>query len=53
LQRWRQLNAELANGHASQKHANNSIRLERSNTKSGSGLSEPKGEKKGNLGVVL
>jgi hypothetical protein len=53
LQRWRWLNAELADGHASQKHANNSIRLERPNTKSGSGLSEPKGEKKGNLGVVL
>ena len=53
LQRWRRLNTELTDGHASQKHANNSIRLERPNTKSGNGLSEPKGEKKGNLGVVL
>jgi hypothetical protein len=53
LQRWRRLNAELANGHASQKHANNWIQLEGPNTKSGSGLSEPKREKKGNLGVVL
>jgi hypothetical protein len=53
LQRWRRLNAELANGHSSQKHANNSVQLERPNTKSGSGLTEPKGEKEGNLGVVL
>ena len=43
----------MANGHSSQKHANNSVRLERPNMKPGSGLTEPRGEKKGNLEVDL
>jgi hypothetical protein len=53
LQIWRRLNAELANGHASQKHTNNIIQLERPNTNSGNGLSEPKCKKEGNFGVIL